>query len=228
MGVTNSRHIVIAVVGLSSAMALGCGRTPPSSPRMTTLHAAAIFHPDQIASLIADGAAVDGFDRDGNTSLWVAARMSKPESVRILLAAGADPNIRGQRGWTPLHCTTFCWSGPEDTEVARLLLKYGADVNSVAPEYGETPLHYAVRVADSPVLVQLLLDAGANIDAQSNPGKDTALQFAVVRRNLSTIDLLLKAGASPEIKNNVGFVPVQQAPENEEVAALFSKYAKEK
>ena len=98
-------------------------------------------------------------------------------------------------------------------------------MNSVAPEYGDTPFHYAVRVAESPQLVRLLLDAGADIDAQTDPGKDTALQFAVARRNHTMTELLLKAGASPTIPNKVGFVPQQQAPEDGKIAALFEKYA---
>lgn len=204
--------------------AVGCGRLSTPTPTAKTLHEAAIFYPDQIPTLIAKGAEVDELDAAGNSALWMAARLSKTESVRLLLAAGADPNTRGQRGWTPLHCTTFCWSASADSEIAQLLIKAGADVNSVEPEYGETPFHYAVRVAESPQLVRLLLDGGADIDAQSDPGKDTALQFAVARRNHTMTELLLKAGASPTIENKVGFVPQQQAPEDDKIATLFEKY----
>jgi ankyrin repeat protein len=220
----NYRHPVASSVGLL-LLFVGCAKTVPPTPVARTLHEAAIHYPDQIPTLIAKGAAIDQPDSDGNTALWVAARLSKVESVRLLLAAGADPSIRGQRGWTPLHCSTFCWSGRDDTEVARVLLAHGADANSVAPEYGETPLHYAVRVAKSPALVQLLLDAGADINAQTHPGKDTALQFAVAERNHRITDLLLKAGASATIKNNIGFVPQQQAPEDKHTAALFNRYS---
>ena len=205
--------------------AVGCGRHSTPTPTAKTLHQAVIFYPDQIPTLIANGAEIDELDSYGNSALWVAARHSKTESVRWLLAGGADPNIRGQRGWTPLHCTIFCWSASADSEIAQLLIKAGADVNSVEPEYGETPFHYAVRVAESPELVRLLLDGGAEIDAQSYPGKDTALQFAVARRKHTITELLLKADTSPTIENKVGFVPQQQSPEDDKIATLFKTYA---
>ena len=222
----NFCHAVVSTLILLPVLAPGCGRMSPPTPVAKTLHEAALFYPDQIPKLIAKGASVNQLDRDGNSALFVAATFSKPESVWLLLAAGADTSVRGQRGWTPLHCTAFrhrC--GPADIQVARLLLENGADPNAIAGEYGETPLHFAVAVAQSPTLVQLLIDAGANVDAQSDSDKDTPLQRAVAQRNYAITELLLEAGASPRIENNAGFIPQQQAPEDTKIAALFEKYA---
>jgi uncharacterized protein len=44
-------------------------------------------------------------------------------SVRALLAAGADPNVRQQGGYTPLHSAAHS----DDAELVRLLLAHGAD-----------------------------------------------------------------------------------------------------
>jgi len=95
--------------------AVGCGKPSTPTPTAKTLHQSAIFYPDQIPTLIANGVEIEVLDTNGNSALWVAARHFKTESVRLLLAAGADPNIRGQQGWTPLHCTTFCWSASADS-----------------------------------------------------------------------------------------------------------------
>jgi hypothetical protein len=220
-------NLMAMAVGLLVAQSIGCGRvfTQTPTPTAETLHQAVVFFPDQVSGLLANGAEVDELDAHGNSALWVAARLSRKESVGLLLAAGANANLRGKNGWTPLHCTAFCGSAVGDIGIAKLLINAGADVNAVEPEYGETPLHYAVRVAESPDLVRLLLVSGAKIDAQSYPGRDTALQFSVARRNHTITEILLDAGASPTIVNSVGFVPQQQAPEDESIARLFEKYA---
>ena len=220
-------NLMAMAVGLLVVGSIGCGRvfTQTPTPIAETLHQAVVFFPDQVSGLLANGAEVDELDVHGNSALWVAVRLSRKESVGLLLAAGANANLRGKNGWTPLHLTAFCGSAVGDIGIAKLLVNAGADVNAVEPKYGETPLHYAVRVAESPDLVRLLLVSGAKIDAQSYPGQDTALQFSVARRNHTITEILLDAGASATIVNSVGFVPQQQAPEDESIAKLFEKYA---
>jgi ankyrin repeat protein len=56
------------------------------------------------------------------------------ESVRALLEAGADPNVRQQGGLTPLHAAAH----HGDTELADLLLKHGADPE-LADDSGKAP-----------------------------------------------------------------------------------------
>jgi ankyrin repeat protein len=55
------------------------------------------------------------------------------ESVRALLEAGADPNVRQQGGYTPLHTAAH----NDDAELARLLLDHGADP-AVKTDDGQT------------------------------------------------------------------------------------------
>ncbi len=45
---------------------------------------------------------------------------------QVLLDGGADPNIAGEHGTTPLHCASRLGC----TKVVRLLLNAGADVNA--------------------------------------------------------------------------------------------------
>ena len=198
----------------------GCGPSAAPLPPKLTLHQAAVFHPDQISRLVAEGANVDGLDSDGNSPLWVAVRFSNPEGVKCLLAARADANARGGMDWTPLHCLSFC---EPDIATARLLIQHGADPNAVESRYGQTPLHYAVRVTHSPLLVKLLIDAGANVNAVALDG-DTPLQFAVAGGHSEIADILLSAGADPELKNQVGFRPIDQlnaCPDPKAIQAVF-------
>jgi ankyrin repeat protein len=58
---------------------------------------------DVIDQLLAASTPVDGVDKDGSTALHEAAFTGRADSVRHLLARGADPSRRDTRfGSTPL------------------------------------------------------------------------------------------------------------------------------
>jgi len=93
--------------------------------------------------------------RGGSTPLLFAARAGDAESVRLLLAAGADPNDALADGLPALTLAAYSGHGT----VAAVLLERGADPN--AASVGFTPLHAAVLRSDV-ALVQTLLARGAN------------------------------------------------------------------
>lgn len=88
-------------------------------------------------------------------------------------------------------------------------LEYGADPNTVKPDDQNTPLIEAVHT-DEPELVQILIDAGAQVDAKGSEG-GTALYWAADNMPLTDattptavkinkiIKMLLKAGANPQL-----------------------------
>jgi ankyrin repeat protein len=76
--------------------------------------------------------------RFGDSMLQVAIIRRDLEEVECLLAAGADPNWRGQYGYTPLH-NAVMWDLPE---IVERLLKAGAKVD-VANDDGRKPIDYA-------------------------------------------------------------------------------------
>ena len=59
---------------------------------------------------------------DGNTALMLAANRGFLDIVRLLLAAGADVNIRAKDGWTALAAAEMVG----DAEIAELIRKAGA------------------------------------------------------------------------------------------------------
>jgi len=88
------------------------------------------------------------------------------EVVRLLLDAGADPNIADNTGHTPLIINA------RDLEIAQMLIAHGANVNAQAKN-GFTPLMNAGTVE----LTRLLLEHGADPFVKDNQDK-TALDWA--------------------------------------------------
>ncbi len=92
----------------------------------TALHFAAFFRqPEATRLLVERGADLETVASTfGNvTPLHSACASGERESARILLEAGANPNVRQQGGFTPLHAA----AQNGDEELARLLLARGAD-----------------------------------------------------------------------------------------------------
>jgi len=90
------------------------------------LHFAAFFRqPEATRLLVERGAELEAVASTfGNvTPLHSACASGERESARVLLAAGADPNVRQQGGFTPLHAA----AQNGDEELARMLLARGAD-----------------------------------------------------------------------------------------------------
>lgn len=91
---------------------------------------------------------------------------------------------------------------------AQALLKRGAQVNKP----GWTPLHYAASspAPESEKMARLLLDNYAYIDAAS-PNQTTPLMMAARYGSGTVVELLLKEGADPALKNDKGMSAVDFA-----------------
>lgn len=94
--------------------------------------------------------------------LLMALFRNQPEAVRLLLAAGADPNLAGSEGDSPLR-----WCVEQgDRAMAAMLLRCGArrTLDEPGGPSGMTALGLAARRLDIPML-ELLLQAGAAPEA---------------------------------------------------------------
>ena len=141
--------------------------------------------PEMAKLVIKYGKDTEGFADTVSNELFPACWFANLEIQRVLLDAGADPNVRkGNSGIRPLMYVASRGKGEEGQAAARQLIEHGADVNAKSysgfddertrhdgynhdVEHGhETPLHWAARKGNAP-LVQLLLDHGANPDAKT-------------------------------------------------------------
>ena len=88
------------------------------------------------------------------TPLMAALGRKHFQTAKLLRHSGADPNIQGYLGNTPLHSAAFY----RNVEMVQELLDFGADVN-VRNSYGQTVLDFTRDGCDE--IVKLLLEHGA-------------------------------------------------------------------
>jgi ankyrin repeat protein len=123
-------------------------------------------------------------------------------------------------GFTPLHFAAF-FGRPE---VARDLIRHGADVAAVAKNPMKvTPLHSAAA-AHSGKIVRLLVENGAPANARQEGGW-TALHEAAQIGDQEMVKTLLEYGADPQVKSDDGKTPAEmaQAKGHPEIVRLFSR-----
>jgi uncharacterized protein len=110
----------------------------------------------------------DARGADGFTALHLAAFFGGADSVRALLAAGADANADAENPLRvrPLHSAV----ASRDCESVRALLEAGAEPN-VVQQGGFTPLHGAAHAGEAE-MVRLLIAHGADPQMTTDDGKD--------------------------------------------------------
>jgi ankyrin repeat protein len=200
---------------------------------------AADFTDDAAAAAFGFGGAGRGraVVKDGGalTPLVYAVRANDLESVKVLLAAGADINQVTGYGWSPLLVATQ----NRYYRLGAYLLDHGANVN-LANKGDWTPLYlatdnrniesgdYPVRKGDMDHLdyIKLLLDKGANVNARVKDSTETRTVFtnqwldengatAFLRASQSgdvtLMKLLLAHGADPKIDTALHVTALQVA-----------------
>jgi ankyrin repeat protein len=132
------------------------------------------------------------------------------ESIRELIADGADVNATDGLGGTPLHWAAS-HSNPDGIEV---LLNAGANINAL-DENEWTPLELAIFFG-LPESVTTLWVAGANVNTNSLIGWN-ALHLAALLGSPESVTALLKVGVDGTVKNNDGDTPFDLAQFNDRV-----------
>jgi ankyrin repeat protein/tetratricopeptide (TPR) repeat protein len=152
--------------------------------------------------LLERGAEVNAQDEQGRSPLFGAAERDQRELLQFLLAQEADAKLPNKIGWTPLHAAANAGAA----SVITLLIQNGADPNQQDGSK-RVPLDFVIRArensqppfANYPETLKALLAGGAN----PNPPGDkvsTLLYRAVAEGSEQMAEMLLKAGANPNVK----------------------------
>jgi len=123
-----------------------------------------------------------------------------PELISMLLDAGADVNTKDKGGRTALHdACVSSWAGPEILEI---LIKRGANLEE-RDHLGQLPLMFCGGFSPlDPSKVEALARAGADLNAKDSYGHPFIFNVGYHRdpNSLETLKSALQNGADPNIK----------------------------
>ena len=126
-------------------------------------------------------------------SLDGAVSVASVEIVELFLKHGARPKP------STFVNAAFIASHNIATEIITAFLKAGSDVN-FKDCYSTTAIHNAVYRENTELVFLLLNEKGISLDDLNIDG-NTALMTAVARNNKPLVQMLLKAGADPLVRN---------------------------
>ena len=180
------RTLIIGTVVITLLTATGC--TAGADPSATNPHP-----PTQEAAMT-----------DATRDLLAAAAVGDETAARSALEEGADIEVHGSGGMTPLVAATKA----NHVATARVLIEAGADVNAKDDIQDSAYLYAGARGHDE--ILRLTLEHGADLTSTNRFG-GTALIPAAERGLLSTIGILLDAGVDPNHVNDLNWTALHEA-----------------
>ena len=144
---------------------------------------------ERVAELLKEQPALlNGYSADGWTALHLAAYFGNMKVVELLLALEADV---GSYSRNPMQVTALHSSlSNMQWDIARTLIKHGADIHAKTSGTLLMPLHYAAANG-SLSITELLVTLGADMYARTSEGK-TPLQLAVEKGRADVAAFLQK------------------------------------
>ncbi|KAI4187971.1 MAG: hypothetical protein LQ346_005403 [Caloplaca aetnensis] len=141
-----------------------------------------------VVTLLRHGAEVNTIDVQRSGVVGHAADRNYVTCVRLLLEAGADPDIAASYGHKVGNPLNVAARNASDPLILKTLLDFGADVDSAGVD-GTTALIHAAR-KDNANFATVLLEYGADLNALSTAGQ-TPLTTAVIFNSHNVLQLLL-------------------------------------
>ncbi|MCI5166020.1 MAG: ankyrin repeat domain-containing protein [Candidatus Electrothrix sp. GM3_4] len=189
---------------------------PNSQANEPLLHAAVLEEqPETVRSLLKNKTDVDQADKKGRTPLLLAVQTGNTDIVQLLLASGADMNLRGMGlrstqavlfqgvaiqaagGWRPpekqqlrttLHSPLFEAVDLDKTEIAHILLRAGANLSSEDKNIMSRAFANALKTGEQGLIIALR-EHGAEIAGRHQ--LQQALRYGITHKMYDLVDLAL-------------------------------------
>jgi ankyrin repeat protein len=206
--------VVLAAIALTLAPAAAQAQVAPAASEAAAysgLHAAA--WKGDVAAIEKGGAhrvALEARDGNGRTPLHVATFAKKPDAVRALMKAGANPAALDNDRYDAVTIAAVA----DDESTLRVLLAEGASAKLTTSRYDGTALIAAAHLGHDGVVRQLIA-AGAPLDHVNNLHWTAAIEAVVLGdggpRHQATLKALIDAGANTKLTDREGRTPLQLA-----------------
>ena len=157
-------------------------------------HAVYSVHPDVVEVLIAAGADIEARD-NGRSPLQMACSKEEIAVVKMLVKAGAEVCATDNAGYT---CLMYAACNGHTETVRYLVGLPGVDLHHKNYE-GDT----ALAACEHPAVMEVLIDAGADIETKSNLGR-TPLHWASMKGQVARMKVLVKAGSQMCVADKEG------------------------
>jgi hypothetical protein len=154
--------------------------------------------------IISDPDCLNRTDKDGNTPLIWASRRGDLDKVKILLEHGASIDILNEAREDVFSVAAM--DGRPEVVIA--LLEAGASIRPDAD--GKTALHHVCNKYEFPIIVKLLIERGADVNAYDHLHR-SPLALAAFRNHHATVACLLEHQADIEALDSFGSTPVLRA-----------------
>ncbi|KAF7713452.1 Uncharacterized protein PECH_001310 [Penicillium ucsense] len=179
---------------------LECGANMNYAPDENPLFLACTGGFDDVVSLLLDhGVSVELQNSSFETPLYCASKNGHLHTVTLLIKRGATINHSSPRS---LHSSLLAAAEQGKPEVARFLIRNGADVNA-CDRSGFSPLTKSAQRGHLSI-VQLLLEAGAEFDGSGS----SPLIEACAHDHTQVVRFLLRNGANVDVFDQSGFSPL--------------------
>ena len=122
----------------------------------------------------------------------------KTDICNLFISGGIDINSRDENGTPMINIAVR----NDNEELVKKFIKLGADINAVSEDRGYTPVMDAVWRGNLE-LTKLFIKEGAELNTINKEGQ-TNLVLAVGANKTKIIEALAKAGADPDIKDQMG------------------------
>ncbi|KJH52965.1 ankyrin repeat protein [Dictyocaulus viviparus] len=166
------------------------------------------------------GASLEAITLENQTALHFAAKYGQLVVSQTLLALGANPNARDDKGQTPLHLA----AENDYPDVVKLFLKMKQNnrgVLTAIDHNGFTCAHIAAMKGSLAVVKELMMiDKAMVIQAKTKTLEATTLHMAAAGGHANIVKILLENGANAEDENAHGMTALHLGAKNGFVSIL--------